>query len=554
MTNATDVIAHLLPRKAAPIVERQTGLPFGWGLWLRALPERLGRITREKANAILDVLASHTPKARRAAPFLPSRFYALRSLFFQGWGPPLREERWMRWAAALSSTTLHLLFFLFLLWVALVKIPPPPEEAGDSSRVRLEMIGEGNPEDVGGATQAGETAEQTASAASAPQPVATPASAPSPPAESSPPPSDAPAPAVAMDVPPVPPRDVPVPEIADQPLQVTEVAEPTRAFVRPPPTPRQPEITQPAVREVGVPTREIPTPVTAPVVRRDVPARSVDVPTLATRDADVREREMAVPAPHVRTVPVPSREVSPRAITAQESSVRQADIREPSPRPAAASPATTSAPAASNVGTSAVASPAAPSSAGASTASSSAPRGSTAPASATRGPLPATKPGGWNTPARADDWGNSRREVAGDSATDGRDRPGLYNADGSLRVPGNAGGATTQRGAPGGGNDQWTRERLDEAGTWLQRPPYDYEPTSFDKYWVPSESLLAEWVRRNVREVDIPIPGTNMKLKCSISVLQLGGGCGLGSLFPEPPKARPPPEIPVKRTPIPTDS
>ena len=51
MTNATDVIAYLLPRKAAPIVERQTGLPFGWGLWLRALPERLGRITCERADA-----------------------------------------------------------------------------------------------------------------------------------------------------------------------------------------------------------------------------------------------------------------------------------------------------------------------------------------------------------------------------------------------------------------------------------------------------------------------------------------------------------------------
>jgi hypothetical protein len=165
--------------------------------------------------------------------------------------------------------------------------------------------------------------------------------------------------------------------------------------------------------------------------------------------------------------------------------------------------------------------------------------------------LPAAKPGGWNTPARTDDWGNARDNVAGDSAADGRDKAGLYNADGSLRVPGNAGDAIADRGAPGGGNDQWTRERLEEAGTWLQRPPYDYEPTSFDKYWVPSESLLAEWVRRNVREMEIAIPGTNMKLKCSISVLQLGGGCGLGSLFPEPPKARPPPEIPVKRTPIP---
>jgi hypothetical protein len=551
VTNATDVIAHLLPRKAVPIVERQTGLPFGWGLWLRALPERLGRITREKADAIVDTLSVHTLRARRAAPFLPSRFYALRSLFYQGWGPPPREERWMRWAAGAISSTLHLLFFLFLLWVALVQIPPPPPEAGDSSRVRLEMIGEGNPEDVGGATQAGETtAEQTASAA----PAAPSSAAPSPvqpqPADAAPPPSDAAAPEMAMDVPPVPPRDVPVPEIADQPLRVTEVAEPTHAFVLPPPAPRQPEIRQPALRDIGVPTRDVVTPVAAPVVRRDVPVRAVDVPAVATRDAEVREREMAVPAPQVRTTPVPTRDVAPRAIAAQERTVRQAEIREPAPRPAPAAAAP------SPVGASTAPSPSTtpPAPGTSTTAAATAPRGTSAPSSSTRGPLPAAKPGGWNTPARTDEWGNSTRQVTGDSAADGRDQPGLYNADGSLRVPGNAGDTTAQRGAPGGGNDQWTRERLEEAGTWLQRPPYDYEPTSFDKYWVPSESLLAEWVRRNVREVDIPIPGTNMKLKCAISVLQLGGGCGLGSLFPEPPKARPPPEIPVKRTPIPTDS
>ena len=57
MTNATDVIAHLLPRKAATIVERQTGLPFGWGLWLRALPERLGRITRERSDSVVALFA-----------------------------------------------------------------------------------------------------------------------------------------------------------------------------------------------------------------------------------------------------------------------------------------------------------------------------------------------------------------------------------------------------------------------------------------------------------------------------------------------------------------
>lgn len=548
MTNATDVIAHLLPRKAATIVERQTGLPFGWGLWLRALPERLGRITREKADAIVDVFVGRAPGGGRTLPFMPGRLRALRSLFYQGWGPPPREERWMRWAAGIGSSAMHLLFFLFLLWVALVHIPPPPEEAGDSARVRLEMIGEGSPGEVGGAMQAGETvAESAASASSAPAASAVPSPVRPRPTEAAPPPAEAATPEVAMDVPPQPPRNVPVPEIADQPLQVTEVAEPTRAFVRPPPTPRQPEIRPPALREVGVPARDVATPVTAPVVRRDVPVRAVDVPAMARRETEVREREMAAPAPQVRTMPIPSRDVSARAIATQERNVRQVDVREPSPRPAPAP-----APQTSSTSTSASSS-STPAPRAAATVSAS-PRGTTAPASTTRGPVPAAKPGGWNTPARADDWGNANRNVAGDSATDGRDNAGLYNADGSLRVPGNAGEAVAERGAPGGGNDQWTRERLDEAGTWLQRPPYDYEPTSFDKYWVPNESLLAEWVRRNVREMEISIPGTNMKLKCTISVLQLGGGCGLGSLFPEPPKARPPPEIPVKRTPIPTDS
>ena len=536
MTNATDVIAHLLPRKAATIVERQTGLPFGWGLWLRALPERLGRITREKSEAIVRTLALRAAHTRTATPFVPGKLRALRSLFYQGWGPPPREERWMRWVAGFTSSTLHLLFFLFLLWVALVQIPPPTPDAGDSARVRLEMIGDGSPDDLGGGAPAGEVAnEQAASAVTSSDP-------PSPAVAEAAQPSGTAAPEASVELPPVPLRDVAVPEIAEQPLQVTEVAEPTRAFVLPPPTPRQPEIRQPALREVGVPTRDIAAPVPAPVVRRDVPMRPVDVPVIAARESKVREREVAAPAPTLRTVPIPTREVAPRAIATQERSVRQVDIREPSPRPTPA-PAP---PAPSTANASATARPSA-------TAATSSSRSPTAPSSSTQGAVPAAKAGGWDTP-RTDDWGNSRRNVAGDSATDGRDKAGLYNADGSLRVPGNAGDGAAERGAPGGGNDQWTRERLAEAGTWLQRPPYDYEPTSFDKYWAPSESLLAEWVRRNVREVDIPIPGTNMKLKCSISVLQLGGGCGLGSLFPEPPKARPPPEIPVKRTPIPTDS
>lgn len=555
MTNATDVIAHLLPRKAAPIVERHTGLPFGWGLWLRALPEKLGRITHERVEAVVAVLAARAPRPPESVPAAPGRLRAFRSLFYQGWGPPPREERWMRWLAGFSSSAVHLLFFLFLMWVALIQIPPPPPQAGDdSSRVRLEIVGDGSPAEPGGGAQAGESGTER-SAQADPAPRTAPAPARPAPSEAAPPPAEAALPELAVEMPQVRPRDVPQPELANQPVQVTEVPEPTRAFVLPPPTPRLPDVTAPALREAGVPTHDIPAPVAAPVVRHEVPVRAVDVPTVATREMEVREREVLAPAPQVRDVPVPTREVTPRAIATPERSVRQADIREPAPRPtpAALAPATPTSEA-STAASAPSPTPARTATPG-TAAPSAAPRGtaSTRP-SAAPGPAATAKPGGWDTPARADDWGNSRRDVAGDSGADGRAAPGLYNADGSLRVPGGAGDATAQRGAPGGNNDQWTREQLEQAGTWLQRPPYDYEPTSFDKYWVPNESLLAEWVRRNVREMEISIPGTNMKLKCTISVLQLGGGCGLGNLFPEPPKARPPPEIPVKRTPIPTDS
>jgi hypothetical protein len=104
------------------------------------------------------------------------------------------------------------------------------------------------------------------------------------------------------------------------------------------------------------------------------------------------------------------------------------------------------------------------------------------------------------------------------------------------------------RGAPGGDNDSWSRDRIDQSGTWLKRPPYDYEPTSFDRYWVPNESLLAEWVRKGIKSVAIPIPGTGKKINCVVSLLQLGGGCGITDpdLNEQPSDGRPPPDVPFK--------
>ncbi len=78
----------------------------------------------------------------------------------------------------------------------------------------------------------------------------------------------------------------------------------------------------------------------------------------------------------------------------------------------------------------------------------------------------------------------------------------------------------------------------------------------FDRYWIPGGSLLQDWVRAGISEMEIPIPGTSKRIKCVVSVLQAGGACGLfdPNKNEQPATARPPPDIPVKRNPIPEGS
>ncbi|HBN53624.1 MAG TPA: hypothetical protein DD456_06195, partial [Stenotrophomonas sp.] len=145
----------------------------------------------------------------------------------------------------------------------------------------------------------------------------------------------------------------------------------------------------------------------------------------------------------------------------------------------------------------------------------------------------------------------SQRQVDGGAGAASDQGRGLFNADGSVRLAdgGDRGQASGARGAPGGESDTWSREQIDRAGTWLKRPPYEHAPTSFDKYWVPNESLLAEWVRKGIKSIEIPIPGSENRISCVISILQFGGGCGLNNpnMQDQPASARPPPDIPFKK-------
>ena len=569
LRRADDILDWLLARQPDKrILEKTTGLPYGWGLWLRALSP-LPRPLR--ASEVLAELAQRDPVPHGGRLPELSFVQAMRRLLWQGWDPAPRDQRWMRWTSAVISALLHLMFALLLLWVALIRPPSEPDQGGESGRVQVAFVGRGTPQQEEGAqpaaaqpataeaaiaaamanAQAMAQAEADAQAASAPQPTA----APAPPSEPQPAP---PAPATPA---------------AEQPVQATEVAQATTDFVVPPTSVPRTEVRvmtrepqEVAVRERTVVTVDAPTPrATVPAPRLaepqlrtpevsvqerqvtviDAPAPSVAIPgprveaAVPQRDVQVREREIRpVTAPAVSVATLPTREVAVPG-RSPEVAVRERAVPNAAPRPAPPAPvaasSTATAPAATRASTAA--------------STSSASAATRAPASPSKAP-----PGSWTTPNRSDDWGAANHPQDADlngravSATQGTGGS-LFKADGSVRVPGQDGHANSERGAPGGEKDGWSKERIAQSGTWLKRPPYDYTPTSFDKYWAPNESLLAEWVRKGIKAVEIPIPGTSSSISCVISVLQFGGGCGLSdpNMQDQPAIARPPPDIPFKK-------
>lgn len=578
LRRADDILDWLLARQPDKrIVEKTTGLPYGWGLWLRALTP-LPRPFRS-TEVIAELIQRPLPGSPGRLPAL-GFVQSLRRLLWQTWDPAPRDQRWMRWTSAVISVLLHVMFALLLLWVALIRPPVQPEQGGDGGRIQVEFLGSGTPQESGGgepaaagsAAAAAAASAQAEAAASQPRPASTTA------ATAPQPPASAPEPTASAE--PVPTPPAPAPTAVEQPIQATDVAEATTDFVVPPTSVPRTEVRviprdapEPQVRERTVEVTETPTPpsitpsvrpvetqvrtrdvavrerevtvVTAPTAPVPMPGPRVEV-NVPQRDLQVREREVTpAPSVSVTVAPVPQREITVPG-RSPEVAVRERAVPNAAPRPAPA--AATPSPTASAPSPTPAASTASQSAPSRSAASSTAP--SRAPAA-----RPSPTPGNWATPARGDDWGAADRNRAGErtgaqaNQGTGRTGDGLFNADGSVRVPGQEGSGDSERGAPGGENDGWSRERIAQSGTWLKRPPYDYTPTSFDKYWAPNESLLAEWVRKGIKAVEIPIPGTSSKISCVVSILQFGGGCGLSdpNMQDQPAVARPPPDIPFKK-------
>jgi hypothetical protein len=504
--------------------------PPGWQSWFASIGERLGAITGATSDAIVAIFLQRelASPPRRVGEL--NRWQAFATLWRQQWQPPAHEDRAARIAAYAITFILHVLLLLILLWLASVRIVGTSAPQGEEV-VQVEYIGTGTPEDTGGGPPSGEP-EQPAAAASA-------AASPAPTS-----PSASPATA-AVETPPLPATQEPVqpqPPVAAQPLQVTQVPVPDTRFVLAPPNPQVVDIPRPALEtpRLQSPTQVVDIVETQPAVQAikpQLPQIAITVPQLQQQAAEVTLREAPKPLPQVQAQALPERPI-------QAPAQSLPGVRE-IPMPAASATAAATTPAQGNAATPKPAQGNAP------TASAAKPGGTPAPSSGTQpgataagsGKAPAAKPGAFPTQQRGDDWGASTRNRPGGNT--GK-QPGLFNADGSPYLPPGV------RPAPGGGSPPGTIEQdianLDRAGTWLRRAPNDFTPTSFDKYWAPNETLLAEWVRKNIREVSIPIPGTSKKLRCVVSLLQLGGGCGITdpNMQDQEAVARPPPDIPFK--------
>jgi len=108
----------------------------------------------------------------------------------------------------------------------------------------------------------------------------------------------------------------------------------------------------------------------------------------------------------------------------------------------------------------------------------------------------------------------------------------LYGPDGQLRLPADL---MDQIDRQFGEKRQFSFQvpHLDDAAKLFDRqPPIVYESTRFAQYWKPDEDLLTELltkaVEKTTKEIRIPIPGNPREhLVCRISILAMGGGCGI---------------------------
>ncbi|MEO6227376.1 MAG: hypothetical protein ABIO61_05920 [Thermomonas sp.] len=555
MTTSADVIAAINQRRTRLTLRPETPgmLPTGWQDWLDAMPRVDGH---SQGSLAPSLVAAFVQRPLRPIPRTPppmGRWQSISRLLQQQWEPDLRDERKMRIAVGAVDILLHMILIILLLWLMYLRLMVPPPQTDDEQAVQVEFIGRGNAAEGGGAL-ANAGAESAAAAAASTTRASTPTPAagrpdasisPVPVAQQSQASSSSEAPRQAPELP------MPVAVEAAQPLQVSEVRTPElQSFQLPPPKLREVQLPQVQLREAQ-PKQQVEAIVSLqPQPVRMIKPREVQV-ELRMPKLQQQVQAIEVPEPQ-RLATLPARVLPTQPTRSVEVPQLRGEVRDIQMPPGGVPTPSV----ASGNGVAQQPSPAA----GAGGTRGSAPAAGSTPAGNGQGAQPAVQggrgvastgtgagsgnkpaPGGWPGTAKTDDWGASTRNVAGAGNGSGKGngrkgdgKPGLFNADGSPRL-----------------SDEWTKQsgiNVDRAGTWLKRPGLEYRSTRFDRYWIPGGTLLEEWVRKGIKQVSIPIPGTGKSLQCVISLLQLGGGCMPvdPDVNEQPARARPPPDIPFK--------
>lgn len=577
MTTAADIIELLLARKHGNlIVERKTGLPPGWGKWMRSQKGADSQLTISTVMACQLLQPDKNSRERTGAKLCMLQAFC--QLWWQHWDPAPRDQRGLHWLAMLISLLIHGFFLLLLLWVAWVRWAADVAPGGEEGRMQVSFLrrdavaaglrggtGSGAPdavqdvvaEPVVAPWPARERGRQRESAVEA-TPVQAPSMAATPVAANTTPAAPQGSASLASLSP-----SVLVP--AQQPLQSTPTPVATTEFVVPPPAPvgvaigvleaadvhvREREVTVVEPRPLmsivdspqvdipefphaalSVPEHEVVAVVERPNVQASI-AQQISVPELALPDSTVRELEVTQLTDANIELKRPRQSELDVALAVREVKVRTREL-----------PVVDDAPQASDQLSADVHSPRDP-----------VPMVSSS--QARRDPVEVAGSGqvstteDWSAPLRSDDW--SAADMAGQRHIEahGQRAEGLFDRSGAVRVAEiDAKTEALRRGAPGSDADSWSRERIARSGSWLKRPPYGFTPTSLDRYWVPNESLLSEWVRKGIKNIEIPIPGTSTRISCVVSLLQFGGACGLSdpNMNEQPAQARPPPAIPFKK-------
>lgn len=523
--------------------------PPGWRAWFAALREQLGTITGAPAEAFVALMLRRELRAVPPRTAALNDWQAFVTLWRQQWHPASADERGLRIAAMVISALAQLFIAIFLLWLAYARYGGEPQVDYGDDVVQVEFIGEGTPEEQGGGAASGP--QPVPRQAAAAEPAAAAAAAPAQPAAAEPErmqlsrASTQPAPLATSVERPELARPQP-PVASAQPVQVTESPPVDDAeFVLPPPVQRVVEVPRVAVEvpELAqqVQAIEIVEVPAAQAVEREVrvPGATVAVPELQSRVEalpapgpplrDATERTLELPPAQVR---VPGLAMEPGALPVPEGAGAGGDARSGEAGDATDGDAELAATGAGSEGNAAASGGQAVAGAGGGQAAGTNPGA---------GAEPAAPPGAWQSGRPGDDWGISDRNRAG-----GQAGSGLFDETGRPRLP--PGVAPEAGGGLPPGTVTADIQDLDREGTWLKRPPIGYDPTRFDRYWLPGGTLLEEWVRRGIREVSIAIPGTGKKIHCVVSLLALGGACGVDDpdMQDQEAEARPPPDIPWK--------